>query len=187
MKCKPSSYIRTFWPFISYCQSEMSSLGYWCLLGVCLMQAWCLLCACICLTQESLWSGLFDHQKKTEIQNSNGKAGGNGPQYIDWPFISQNSSYPKSRLPCTPKKRIRATQQSEKKSEFSGLRNLPKVPKMGYIAQRYKFWWFSDNISVGWPRIFFWIAALRPWFKCASFEYKEAYFPDNFNFDLQGA
>ena len=27
------------------------------------------------------------------------------------------------------------------------------------------------------------IAALRPWFEYASFEYKEAYFPDNLNFD----
>ena len=61
------------------------------------------------------------------------------------------------------------------------------VPKMGYIAQRYKFWQFSDNISVGWPRIFFWIAALRPWFEYASFEYKEAYFSDNLNFDLYRA
>ena len=31
---------------------------------------------------------------------------------------------------------------------------------------------------------FFWIAALRPWFEYASFEYKEAYFSDNLNFDL---
>ena len=30
----------------------------------------------------------------------------------------------------------------------------------------------------------FFIAALRPWFEYASFEYKEAYFPDNLNFDL---
>ena len=58
---------------------------------------------------------------------------------------------------------------------------------MGHITQRYKFWQFSDNFSVGWPRIFFPIAALKPWFECASFEYKEAYFSDNLNFDLYRA
>ena len=61
---------------------------------------------------------------------------------------------------------------------------LQKVPNMAYIAQRFKFWQLSDNILVGWPRIFFWIAALRPYIEYASFEYKEAYFSDNLNFDL---
>ena len=31
---------------------------------------------------------------------------------------------------------------------------------------------------------FFWIASRIPWFKCASFEYKESYFSDNLKIDL---
>ena len=50
-------------------------------------------------------------------------------QYVARPYISQNSSCPKSRLLCTQKKRIRttvSTQQSKNRSEFSRPRNLPK-------------------------------------------------------------
>ena len=115
---------------------------------------------CICLTQESLWLGLFDHQKKTEIQNSNWKAGGNGPQYVARPFISQNSSCPKSRLLCTQKKRIRTTvsTQQSKKDPMSPdreiVRNLPKYEQLSYI---FHFRHFLEDFSVRWTRIFLWI------------------------------
>ena len=120
----------------------------------------------ICITWESMWLGLVDQQKKTKISFSNWNLVGNDLQYVARPFISQNSSCPKSRLLCTQKKRIRTT-----------VSIFQKVPKMGYITQRY-------NFSVRCTRIFFSIAALNPWFEFASLEYKEAYFSDNLNFDL---
>ena len=131
--------------------------------------------------------GLVDHQKKTKIAFSNWNPLGNDLLCVARPFISRNSSCPRSRLLCTQKKHIwttDSTKQSKKRSEFIGLRNRPKTAKYVHFMNMAKIWHLFGDFSVRWTQIFFWIASLKPWFKCASFEYKEAYFSDNLNFDL---
>ena len=105
----------------------------------------------ICLTQESMWLGLVDHQKKTKIAFSNWNPLGNDLQYVARPFISRNSSCPKSRLLCTQKKRIwttDSTKQSKKRSEFIGLRNRPKTAKYVHFMNMAKIWHFGSSLKM---------------------------------------
>ena len=96
---------------------------------------------------------------------------GGGPDPLR-PCISQNLSCPKVGF------FVLKSKQSKKRSYYIGPRNHPKTAKYVYSKNLAKFRQFFDNFSARWTRIFFWIASLRPWFKCASVEYKEAYVLD---------
>ena len=89
-------------------------------------------------------------------------------------------------LLCTQKKRIRTTVSKKirvHRTEISSKKYL----KWDISLKGTNFGSFRTISRSGDLGSFFSIAALRPWFEYASFEYKEAYFSDNLNFDLYGA
>ena len=104
-----------------------------------------------------------------------------GPLYVKIEVVWKVGFFVLKRSVFEPR-----SQRSNRKKDpnLSDWKIFQKLPKIGHMAQMFIFRQFSDYFSVRWPRIFFSIAALKPWFEYASFEYKEAYFPDNLNFDL---
>ena len=76
---------------------------------------------------------------------------------------------------------IKQSKKNPRSPDREIVRKLPKFVPLSDMSHFKHFW---EDFSVRWTRIFFPIAGLRPWFKYAYFEYKEAYFSDNLNFDL---
>ena len=79
----------------------------------------------------------------------------------------------------------RSQRNNQKEDPKSSDREIvEKLSKNLYYENLAQFRQFFDDFLARSSWIFFGITALRSWFKCASFDYKESYFPDNFNFDL---
>ena len=73
----------------------------------------------------------------------------------------------------------------DKKDPSSPDRDIvQKPPKFVPVSDISHFRQFLEDFFGPMNSDLFLIAALRPWFEYASFEYKEAYFSDNLNFDL---